>query len=91
MGGQTAAFAGMGLLAVLLGAGGIAAAVRTRRRRAEIAITYGSVGGIVYTVVQAGCSGVLMLGGVGLIALVLLASHIAMQGWPGPPGHDFVS
>jgi hypothetical protein len=73
MGGQTAAFAGMGLLAVLLGAGGIAAAVRTRRRRAEIAITYGSVGGIVYTVVQAGCSGVLMLGGVGLIALVLLA------------------
>jgi hypothetical protein len=75
MGGQTAAFAGMGLLAVLLGAGGIAAAVRTRRRRAEIAITYGSVGGIVYTVVQAGCSGVLMLGGVGLIALVLLARH----------------
>ena len=73
MGGQTAAFAGMGLLAVLLGAGGIAAAVRTRRRRAEIAITYGSVGGIVYTVVQAGCSGVLMLGGVALIALVLLA------------------
>ena len=75
MSGQEAAFAGMGLLAVLLGAGGIAAAVRTRRRRAEIAITYGSVGGIVYTVVQAGCSGVLMLGGVGLIALVLLARH----------------
>ena len=75
MSGQEAAFGGMGLLAVLLGAGGIAAAVRTRRRRAEIAVTYGSVGGIVYTVVQAGCSGVLMLGGVGLIALVLLASH----------------
>jgi hypothetical protein len=75
MGGQEAAFAGMGLLAVLLGAGGIAAAVRTRRRRAEIAVTYGSVGGIVYTAVQAGCSGVLMLGGIGLIALVLLARH----------------
>jgi hypothetical protein len=73
MSGQEAAFGGMGLLAVLLGAGGIAAAVRTRRRRAEIAVTYGSVGGIVYTVVQAGCSGVLMLGGMGLIALVLLA------------------
>jgi hypothetical protein len=73
MSGQEAAFGGIGLLAVLLGAGGIAAAVRTRRRRAEIAVTYGSVGGIVYTVVQAGCSGVLMLGGVALIALVLLA------------------
>ena len=66
---------GLGILAVLLGAGGIAAAIRTRRRRAEIAVTYGSTGGIVYTVVQAGCSGVLMLGGVGFIALVLLARH----------------
>ncbi len=75
MSGQEAAFGGIGLLAVLLGAGGIAAAVRTRRRRAEIAVTYGSVGGIVYTVVQAGCSGVLMLGGVALIALVLLAKR----------------
>jgi hypothetical protein len=33
------------------------------------------MGGIVYTVVQAGCSGVLMLGGLALIALVLLARH----------------
>jgi hypothetical protein len=73
MSGQEAAGIGMGILAVLLGAGGIAAAIRTRRRRAEIAVTYGSTGGIVYTVVQAGCSGVLLLGGLGLIALVLLA------------------
>jgi hypothetical protein len=73
MGGQEAIFVGMGILAALLGAGGIAAAIRTRRRRAEIAPTYGYSGGIVYTVVQAGCSGVLMLGGLGLIALVLLA------------------
>jgi hypothetical protein len=75
MSGQEAVVAGLGLLAVLLGAGGIAAAIRTRRRRAEIADTYGSAGGIVYTVVQAGCSGVLMLGGVALIALVLLATR----------------
>jgi hypothetical protein len=73
MSGQEAAGIGMGILAVLLGAGGIAAALRTRRRRAEIAVTYGSTGGIVYTVVQAGCSGVLLLGGLGLVALVLLA------------------
>ncbi len=73
MSGQEAAGIGLGLLALLLGAGGIAAAIRTRRRRAEIAVTYGATGGIVYTVVQAGCSGVLMLGGIGLILLVALA------------------
>ena len=69
---QHAAGLGVGLLAIVLGVGGIVAAIRTRRRRAEIAATYGSIGGIVYTVVQAGCSGVLAIGGVGLIALVLL-------------------
>jgi len=66
---------GLGVFAIVLGAGGIAAALRTRRRRAEIAATYGSTGGIVYTVVQAGCSGVLLLGGLGLIVLALLARH----------------
>jgi hypothetical protein len=75
MSGQQAAVAGMGILAALIGAGGIAAAIRTRRRRAEIAPTYGHTGGIIYTVVQAGCSGVLMLGGLGLILVVLLANH----------------
>jgi hypothetical protein len=73
MNGQGWAAAGLGILAVVLGAGGIAAAIRTRRRRAEIAITYGSTGGIVYTVVQAGCSGVLMLAGLACIVLALLA------------------
>ena len=65
----------MGLFAVLIGAGGIAAAIRTRRRRAEIAATYGATGGIVYTIVQAGCSGVLVLGGVGLIVAALLVTR----------------
>jgi hypothetical protein len=72
---QVAVGVGLGLLAVILGAGGIAAAIRTRRRRAEIATTYGQTGGIFYTIVQAGCSGCLMLGGLGLVALVLLAKH----------------
>lgn len=62
----------LGLFAVLIGAGGIAAAIRTRRRRAEIAATYGATGGIVYTIVQAGCSSMLVLGGIGLIVLALL-------------------
>jgi len=75
MGGQDAAGVGLGLLAVVLGAGGIVAAIRTRRRRAEIAATYGLTGGIVYTAVQAGCAGVLMLGGLAIVGLVLLGRH----------------
>jgi hypothetical protein len=72
VGGQEAGGIGLGLFAVILGAGGIAAAIRTRRRRAEIAATYGATGGIVYTIVQAGCSGLLLAGGLGLIVLALL-------------------
>jgi hypothetical protein len=75
MGGQNAAVIGLGILAALLGIGGIFGALRTRRRRAEIAPTYGSTGGIFYTMVQLGCSGVLLLGGVILITVVLLAKR----------------
>ncbi len=59
----------------MLGVGGIVAAIRIRTRRADIAPTYGSTGGIVYTAVQIGCAGVLLLGGLGLIAVVLLAKR----------------
>ncbi len=72
MSGQEAGGIATGLIAALIGAGGIAAAIRTRRRRAEIAATYGATGGIVYTVVQAGCSGLLVIGGLGLIIFALL-------------------
>ena len=64
----------MGFFAIALGGGGVFAALRTRRRRAEIASTYGSTGGIVYTVVQIGCSGLLVLGGVALIVFALIAA-----------------
>jgi len=70
--GQEAGGIALGAFAVIIGAGGIMAAIRTRRRRAEIAATYGATGGIVYTVVQAGCSGVLVIGGLGLIIFALL-------------------
>jgi hypothetical protein len=70
--GQSAGGLGLGLLAFLLGAAGVAAAVRTRRRRATFANTYGASGGIVFTVVQIGCSGVLLLGGVGLMVLAII-------------------
>jgi hypothetical protein len=70
--GQEIGGIGLGLFAALLGAGGIMAAIRTRRRRAEIAATYGASGGIVYTVVQIGCSTVLAVGGLALIVAALL-------------------
>ncbi|HEY4914950.1 MAG TPA: hypothetical protein VIJ91_13645 [Candidatus Dormibacteraeota bacterium] len=70
--GQSAGGLGLGLLAFLLGAAGVAAAVRTRRHRATFANTYGASGGIVFTVVQIGCSGVLLLGGVGLMVLAII-------------------
>jgi hypothetical protein len=72
VGGQEAGGIGLGLFAAILGAGGIVAAVRRRRRRAEIAPTYGATGGVAYTIAQAGCSAVLMLGGLGLIVIALL-------------------
>ena len=70
--GQAAGGLALGLLAFLIGAAGIAAAVRTRRRRAAYANTYGASGGIVFTVVQVGCSGLLLLGGIGLMVLAII-------------------
>jgi hypothetical protein len=51
---------------------GIAAALRTRRRRARYPESYGSSGGIVYTGIQVGCAGVLVLGGLGLMILSII-------------------
>jgi hypothetical protein len=70
--GQSAGGFGLGLLAVLIGLAGVAAAVRTRRRRASYANTYGASGGIAFTIVQIGCSGLLLLGGAGLMALAII-------------------
>jgi hypothetical protein len=75
MTGELFAGLGLGVFAGLIGLGGIVAALRRRSRRAEIAATYGSTGGIAYTIVQAGCSGLLMLGGVFLIVIVLITKH----------------
>lgn len=72
MSGEQAGGLALGLFACLLGVGGIVAAIRRRNRRAEIAATYGSTGGVVYTIVQAGCSGLLLVGGLGLITVALL-------------------
>jgi hypothetical protein len=70
--GQAAGGFGLGLLAFLIGAAGVAAALRTRRRRASYASTYGASGGIAFTIVQIGCSGLLLLGGIGLMTLAII-------------------
>jgi hypothetical protein len=70
--GQAAGGFGLGLLAFLIGTAGVAAALRTRRRRARFPETYGASGGIVYTGIQIGCSGMLLLGGIGLMVLALI-------------------
>lgn len=61
----------LGVIAVAAGVVAVISAVLTRRRRAEIADTYASTGGVVYSVVQFGCAGLLMLAGLLLIAVVL--------------------
>jgi hypothetical protein len=62
----------LGAFAILLGIGAMAAALRRRRDRARYPETYAATGGVVYTGVQMGCGAVLLLGGVGLVALSLL-------------------
>lgn len=62
----------LGVFALLLGVGAIAAAHRRRRDRARYPETYSATGGVFYTGVQMGCGAVLLLAGVGLIALALV-------------------
>jgi hypothetical protein len=70
--GQAAGGFGLGLLAFLLGVAGVAAAIRTRRRRARYAESYAASGGVIYTTIQVGCSGLLLLGGIGLMILAVV-------------------
>ena len=62
----------LGLFAVLLGFGAIAAALLRRRGKTRYPETYAATGGIAYTIVQIGCGTVLLLGGAGLIVLAMV-------------------
>ena len=62
----------LGVFALLLGVGAIAAALLRRRARVHYPETYAASGGIAYTIVQIGCGGVLLLGGVGLMVLAMV-------------------
>lgn len=61
----------IGGLAVLVGVAWIFGALRRRRDRAETAPTYAATGGIVYTVYQLGCAGLLIAGGLAILGLML--------------------
>jgi hypothetical protein len=57
---------------VLLGIALTVAAVRRRRRRALYGDTYHATGGVAFTVIQIGCAGLFILGGVTLMILALI-------------------
>ena len=72
MAGATSSSFVLGIFALLLGFAAIAAAIRRRRGRARYPETYAASGGIVYTVVSAGCGVVLLAGGALLMILALV-------------------
>jgi hypothetical protein len=61
----------MGGLAIVVGAAWVFGALRRRRDRDITGPTYAATGGVVYTVFQLGCAGLLILGGLGILALML--------------------
>jgi len=65
----------LGLVAVAVGVFSLITAILTRRRRAEIAETYATTGGVAYSVVQFGCAGVLILAGLAVMVIVLVAGR----------------
>lgn len=61
----------MGGLAVLVGVAWVLGALRRRRERAVTAPTYAATGGVVYTLFQLGCAGLLIVGGLAILGLML--------------------
>jgi hypothetical protein len=64
----------MGAVAVLVGLAWVLGAVRRVRDRELAAPTYAATGGVVYTVFQVGCAGVLILAGLAILVLILISS-----------------
>jgi hypothetical protein len=63
----------MGAAVVLVGVAWILGAVRRIRDRALAAPTYAATGGVVYTVFQVGCAGILIVAGLAILALMLIS------------------
>ena len=61
----------LGGLTVLVGVAWVFGALRRRRERALTAATYAATGGVVYTIFQLGCAGLLIFGGLAILGLML--------------------
>jgi hypothetical protein len=61
----------LGGLTILVGVAWLFGALRRRRDRAQTAPTYAATGGVVYTVFQLGCAGLLIAGGLVILGLML--------------------
>jgi hypothetical protein len=61
----------LGGLVIVVGIVWVFGALRRRRERELTAATYVATGGVVYTIFQLGCAGLLILGGLGILVLML--------------------
>jgi len=61
----------LGGLTILVGIAWVFGALRRRRERALTAATYTATGGVVYTIFQLGCAGLLIFGGLAILGLML--------------------
>jgi hypothetical protein len=66
----------MGGLVLLVGVAWVVGAIRRVRERALSAPTYAATGGVVYTVFQIGCAGLLIVAGLVILVLMVISfSH----------------
>lgn len=64
----------IGAVALLVGAAWVVGAVRRVRDRAATAPTYSATGGVVYTIFQLGCAGVLIMAGLLILVLMVISA-----------------
>jgi hypothetical protein len=64
----------MGGLVLLVGVAWVVGAIRRVRERALSAPTYAATGGVVYTVFQIGCAGVLIVAGLVILILMVISA-----------------
>jgi Ca2+/H+ antiporter len=64
----------MGALVLLVGLAWVLGAIRRVRDRALTAPTYAATGGVVYTVFQIGCAGLLIVAGLVILILMVISA-----------------
>jgi hypothetical protein len=64
-----------GGLALLLGIGMVLGALQRRRMRFQNAPTYAATGGVIYTVFQLGCAGLLIVAGIVVLVIMVVTRY----------------